>query len=203
MAVTNLDRLYAVNVGLTNIGLAPITTLTGSLPAVVSQALAVLDEVTRNLQAKGLHWNTEYDYPLVPDGSGYITWPDSLAKLSLTAANNPGSVVLVRRSSKLYDRTARTNVWSATLLCTAVVYLEWDDMPQAARQYVAVKAARTLADRVVGSQESASLTEQDEYLAKSDMLDEESSLARYNVFDNYSSSGALRRTAGQKFHYNR
>tara|TARA_R110000824_G_scaffold3751_2_gene17907 strand:+ start:15602 stop:16213 length:612 start_codon:yes stop_codon:yes gene_type:complete len=203
MAVANLERQAAVNIGLTNIGLAPVATLTGALPAVVSQAVAVLDEVNRNMQAKGLHWNTEYDYPLVPDGSGYITWPDSLAKITLTAANNPGEVILVRRSSKLYDRTARTNVWADTLLATVVVYLEWDDLPQAARQYVAVRAARTLSDRVVGSQEAASLTEQDEFLAKSEMMDEESLLAQYNVFDNYSSSGALRRTLGQKWHYNR
>jgi hypothetical protein len=58
MALTPTTKLEAVNVCLTNIGEAPVASLTG-LQVDAQVASSIIDEVSREVQSNGWHWNTE------------------------------------------------------------------------------------------------------------------------------------------------
>ena len=67
-----MTELEAVNVLLTTIGEAPVNTLTGKQTTDVAIAQQVLNEVNREVQSRGWHFNTEYDVELIPDTSNNI-----------------------------------------------------------------------------------------------------------------------------------
>ena len=203
MAVSNMTRVEAVNIIIGTIGLSPINSLLGSLTSDITAAAGVLDEITRDTLAEGWHWNTEHDYPLSPNGSGEINWPVDAAQLSFSADNNPGAVVLVRRNGKLYDRKARSYVWDNTIKVTMLLYLEWDDIPQAARAFIAIAAARRYSNRMVGAGEINAYTMQDQLQARSAMMDDEANTANYNVFNTYDTARPLRRAMGETVFFNR
>ena len=61
-------KLEAVNIMISVIGESPVNTLGGtSVPVTVIQSVQVLDETNKAIQSEGWHFNTEYDYPLIPD----------------------------------------------------------------------------------------------------------------------------------------
>ena len=66
---TLTTQLEAVNSMLGHIGEAPVDSIAtpSSLPISASTALTILDEVSREVQSDGWHFNTEYDVTLSPD----------------------------------------------------------------------------------------------------------------------------------------
>ena len=56
---SSMTELEAVNILLTTIGEAPVNTLTGNQVTDVSIANQVLNEVSREVQSQGWHFNTE------------------------------------------------------------------------------------------------------------------------------------------------
>jgi len=67
------------------IGESPVNTLSGtSVPVTVTQAVHALEETSKAIQSEGWHFNTEYDYPLVPDANtSKITLPSNTLKVDL------------------------------------------------------------------------------------------------------------------------
>ena len=103
MALTT--KLDAVNIMIAVIGESPVNTLGGaSVPVTVVQAESVLDETSKAIQSEGWHFNTEYDYPLVPDsGTSKITLPVNTLKVDLDPDLNTDTDP-VQRGLTLYDR---------------------------------------------------------------------------------------------------
>ena len=63
MSLATTTKLEAVNTMLGVIGETPVNTLGGtSRPVSVVSAESVLDEVNREVQSRGGHFNTEHDY---------------------------------------------------------------------------------------------------------------------------------------------
>ena len=60
-----MTQLEAVNVLLTTIGEAPVNSLSGKQTTDVAIAQQVLNEVNREVQSRGWHFNTEYDVELI------------------------------------------------------------------------------------------------------------------------------------------
>lgn len=201
--ISDMGRLEAVNIIIGNIGLSDINTLEGSLTNDVSKAINILDEETRNVMAEGWHFNTEHDVPLAPDENNEILWPDSYASIDLEPKNNPGTADIIKRNGKIYDKANRSYTWDSTLKVTVIEYISWTDLPQSARAYIAIKAARTYADRTVGSGEIDALTRDDEMRARSTLMDDEAAQADYNILETSIPAQVLRRTQGSYFHYNR
>ena len=201
--ITDMERLEAVNIMIGTIGLSPINSLEGSLTADIATAISVLDETTRDVLAEGWHFNTEYDVPLAPNGSNEIPWPDTYASIDLETKNNVGDADIIKRNGKIYDKKNRTYTWTNTLKVTVIEYIAWADLPQAARAYIAIKAARKFADRVVGSTEIDAFTQDDELFARSLMTDNEAAQADYSIYDNHDAARPLFRTQGHYYRTNR
>jgi hypothetical protein len=85
----------------------------------------------------------------------------------------------------MYDRVKNTYAIGTAVQVDMVVLLEFEEMPETARRYVAIKAARVLQDRVLGSEALHSYNSQDEMMAWSNVLQNEADVQDFNIFDNY------------------
>jgi hypothetical protein len=61
---TVTSKLEAVNVMLTSIGESPVNTITSSTTTDVSIAIQILDNVSREVQSVGWHFNSDTNYKL-------------------------------------------------------------------------------------------------------------------------------------------
>lgn len=183
MALTT--KLEAVNTMIGVIGESPVNSISGSsLPVSVVTALNVLDEVNREVQSEGWHYNTEYEYPLVRNASNKFSLPANVLKID-TPVDKYLDIDIVQRGTTLYDRKNHTDVFSEDLDVTITFELNFEELPQQFRSYTTIRAARKFANRFLGSQEIESFTLRDEINAKATAVDSDSDNADRTIFDNY------------------
>lgn len=192
MATTTLtSELEAVNTMLQAAGEAPVQSLalTGLLP--LEQAKAVLDETLRVVLSYGWNFNTEHDYPLTPAvGTGFINLPNTTLRCDVN--DEYTAVQPLARGTRLYDAKSRDYVFTAPLKATMVFMLAWDELPQAMRHYVMIKAARTFQARDFGSDTVDRFTEQDEMTARLALGQYEQDEGDANMItDSFSTSAVL------------
>ena len=191
--LSSLTKLEAINTMLSVIGEAPVNTLTGSLPIDTTVALNIFNEVNRDVQSKGWHFNTDFDVVLSPDSvSQKIAIPGGMLRVDL-AAENQGGIDLVVRGTYLYDRKDHTDQFSEDIKATIVYGLDFEDIPHAAKHYIMVRAARLLQDRVVGSVTHHQFTLQDEKDAWANIQEYEGWTADHSIFDNIDMFNVIRR----------
>lgn len=193
MTSTTLQtELEAVNVMLTAAGEAPVASLvaTGIYP--LTQAKQILTETSRVVQSRGWHFNTLYEYPLVRNGSGNIVLPDNTLEVRVEdAKHTPHTPVL--RGVRLFDSKARTYVFPRDFVGTVVELLAWDDLPQAARHYITIRAARTMQGRNTVPDSVYRYTMEDEADALQALSDLETTGGNFNMLsDSLSVSNILR-----------
>lgn len=184
MALTS--KLEAVNSMLGVIGESPVNTLGGtSVPVSVVTAENLLDEVTREIQSDGWHFNTEYDYEVVRDAStNKFVLPSNTLKID-TEAGKYTDIDVVQRGVSLYDRKNHTDVFTQDLKVIITFQLDFTEMPEQFRYYVLVRASRKFANRFLGSQEIEAFTLRDEIEAKARAIESDSENADRTIFDNY------------------
>jgi hypothetical protein len=185
MALTT--KLEAVNIMISVIGESPVNTLSGtSVPVTVTQAVHALDETSKAIQSEGWHYNTEYDYPLVPDSvTSRITLPVNTLKVDLDPEIYTDSDP-VQRGLKLYDRKNHRDTWTKDLKAIITFELDFEELPEQFRHYISVKAARIFATRFLGSREIEGFALRDEIEAKARAIESDSENADRTIFDNYS-----------------
>jgi hypothetical protein len=163
--MAGMSKLQAVNLMLSNIGESPVSTLSGSSgDAFVATAIVILDETCRSVQNDRWEFNFDSDYLLTPDGSSNILITDDM--LSVDTSSRSGSVDVTVRAGKLYDKTNQTFVFTDSLYCDVTWEFAYEDCPQYIRQYVAIKAARVFARRMLGDTTGQQLTAEDEIYAR-------------------------------------
>lgn len=172
-------ELDAVNVMLTTIGEAPVSSLEVSGLADVAIAKQVLSEINRAVQAKGWHFNTEIDYPLTPTVDGYLMPPSNTVKIDTT--KQYGDKDLVLRGARLYDRKEHSYTFTDPVEVDLVVLLPFDEMPESARFYITIRAARVFQRRVLGSEAIETFTQDEEYMALSELMNADAETGDYNV----------------------
>ena len=191
--VTPTTELEAVNVMLAVIGESPINSLNS--PAVVDAvtAQAVLSEISRAVQTSGWHFNTEVDYPLIPTVfDSEIQVPGNCLRIHATGVDRGTDVV--QRGTRLYDRVNHTYKFTKKLMVDMVVLLPFSELPEAARYYITIRAARTFQARTVGSDALYKFTAQDETLAHADLKKAEGITGDNNMFtDSWSVAKVLQR----------
>ena len=185
MALTT--KLEAVNIMISVIGESPVNTLSGtSVPVTVTQAVHALEETSKAIQSEGWHFNTEYDYPLVPDSvTSRITLPANILKVDLDPELNTDTDP-VKRGTKLYYRKNHRDTWTKDLKAIITFELEFEELPEQFRHYIAVKSARIFATRFLGSREIEGFALRDEIEAKARAIESDSENADRTIFDNYS-----------------
>lgn len=163
MATTQLS---ALNMMLATIGEAPVSSYNSTIPE-ATQARLTLENVDREVQSMGLHCNTDYDVPYVPSGvDGRISVGASVLHIDPKYADDDA----VQRGAYLYDRTNRTYVWTKTLYCNTITQLTFEDLPEAHKNYIAVRASRIFQQQVLGSDTLERFTADDEARARATML---------------------------------
>ena len=185
MALASTTKLNAINTILSAVGEAPINSLTGTLTADVRLAEAILDETSREVQSAGWHFNTEKDVPLVPNSDNEVEIGTNVARVDLEGANVDADFDIVIRGTKLYNRKKLTFTISKTKKYTVVYLLDFTDMPENARRYIMIRAARIFQDRLVGSEKNSMFTRGDEQQALIALRDYEMESADYSIFDNF------------------
>ena len=175
---SKLNKLSAVNIVLSNIGQAPITAIDDNDNPMVAMAANIIDEVTNSLQAEGWTFNTERAYPFTPDNTGCIAVPDNVLQIDagFFATND-----IVQRQGKLYNKRTHTYQFEGKQELDVVWLIEFDDMPDAFKNYVAMRAANLFAGRAVGSAEAVKFGEREEFAARAAMLEYETQQGDYSM----------------------
>ena len=83
MTNANTTELEAVNSMLATIGEAPVNSITGTLPLDASLAKNTLNEINREVQSAGWHFNMRYDYTLSLDTDNKIPLADNIMRVDL------------------------------------------------------------------------------------------------------------------------
>lgn len=187
MSTTPTTKLEAVNQCLAAIGEAPVNRVDDSGLADADVALRTLSNVSREVQQAGWHWNTEINLPLAPDVDGFLSVPANTLRVD-TVGNDRGTDV-VQRGQRLYDRANHTYVFTRPVTVELVVLLDFEEIPEAARNYIALRAARRFQQNSVGSPELSGFQAHDEVLALVALQNSEAETQDYNIFQ----SGAVRR----------
>ena len=165
MAVAATTELEAINIMLAAIGEAPVNTLTGSLPVDVKIAQSTLVEINKSVQAEGWSFNTEIDVTLTPNTSKEIVLPVNVLRVDANIHQHP-DIDPIQRGLKLYDRLKNTFEFDEDLICTDVYYRDFDEIPEQARSYINIRAARIFVDRLVSDQGLRTYTKEDEIRAR-------------------------------------
>jgi hypothetical protein len=182
-------ELEAVNIMLRAIGESPVNSLGGqNVDVVIAQAL--LSETSREVQSEGWNFNQETEWELAPSvEASTITVPGNAIRVD---ADTDTSVDIVLRGTKVYDKKNHTYEFDHTLKVDILFLLEWTELPECARAYIAVKAARKLQKDLVGSSELDGFKAEDEMRARARLMNEEGDTADANILTG--TSGYMRMT---------
>jgi len=181
-----MTKLQAVNMMLTTIGEQPIENLNDKAGLQdASIAEEILNNTSRQVQSKGWVFNLEYDKIIALNGNSEAELGDNILRVDTSSKVRSSTTDLVERDGKLYDRIKKTYKFDAAVTVDIVKYISFDALPEIARRYISVKAARIFHDRVVGSGELHRFFQEDELSAWSDLLEYQSEVGDFTIFDDY------------------
>ena len=183
-------ELDAVNSILMSVGETPVNTLTVQSPE-VAIAQKTLRQVCREIQAEGWSYNTENQYPIDLDTNNQCIIPNNVLQLDLNIFEHGKDYDIVRRSDngvmKVYDKKNHTFTFEncSKLYFDIIWMLDFEDLPQAFKDYITIRASRIASNRMVNSQPSAKLLEADEAAARALAMEYEMKQADHNIFSDF------------------
>ena len=160
--ITPTTELQAVNTMLSTIGEAPVNSITGTTTVDVSVAKNILDETSMSIQSLGWNFNTHTNYKsLSLDSDNKVPLPSNCVKADANQAYRNFNYTI--RDGFLYDMEKHTDVFtSAPSSVDLVLVQQFEHLPEYARRYITVKAARRFASRFIGDNQITQLIGQDE-----------------------------------------
>ena len=175
-----MTELQAVNLLLSAIGEAAVSSLETATTVEVTQAKNLLSNVNRAAQQKGWHFNTEWDVVLTRNSENLIPLSESILSVY-----QPGQLMTIRgRSGSMfaYDLDNNTFTWTKNLNnAVTITLLDFIDTPNTFRQYVTTRAARIFQEEIVGQVSAETVNRQEEAEAYADLLDDDAERAGLNV----------------------
>jgi hypothetical protein len=180
MAIARTTYLEAVNRVLQMMGEAPVNSLNGQY-GLAQQADEMLKDISRKVQTDGWSFNTDYERDMVPDAiTKEVAVAPSVSRVVVDPYNYPGLDV-VQRGDKLYDRRSNTYQFEDTFKADVTYILDWEELPEHARQYIAVKAGRHLQESILGSGDLTRINLTAEAEARSLFMEEETYVSQNNM----------------------
>ena len=182
---TLTSKLEAVNTMLGYIGESPVNSIATATALPLSAALAknILDEVSREVQSDGWQFNTIENFKLaqgIPAG----TFQVPANTLQVDAVDRTYDII--QRGLNIWDRTKNTATFTVdTLTVNMTFLLDWEELPEQARRYIAIKAGRVFQSRLVGSKELENLIFRDEIMAKARLEETDGRNSDVTIFDSY------------------
>lgn len=158
-------KLDAVNIALIAIGQSPVPTLEAANTNTDAEvALKVLRETSKSIQKKGWSFNQDLDIVLDPAPDGSVSTPANTLKVRMAQSvwSTKGPVDLVLRGRKLYDRLQHTFKIGQPVHVDLTICLDYDDLPESFRWWIALKSARRFVDVRAPGGFAHQITESDE-----------------------------------------
>jgi|TARA_R100001443_G_scaffold100560_2_gene108030 hypothetical protein len=156
--ITPTTELQAVNIMLSVIGEAPVNSITGTNSVDVSVAKNILDETSMSIQGAGHNFNRHINYTVSLDTNNKIPLPTNCVQ----ADDHSRSYNYTIRDGFLYDIENHTDVFTSAPKLDVVLIQQFEHIPEYARRYITMKAARRFASRFIGDQKITQLIGQDE-----------------------------------------
>lgn len=133
------EELAAVNDMLAAIGESPVNSLEGDMNADVANARRILNNVNREVQAKGWTFNITESEELLPDAfSKQINYMSDFLRMTTQGGQTP----YVKRGDFVYDRTAKTDIFESSITVDLIRLKDYSDMPECFRAWIVTKASR-------------------------------------------------------------
>ena len=201
MSIAATTELESINIMLAAIGEAPVNSLTGTVPVDVRLAQSTLTEINKEIQSEGWSFNTEIDVTLNRnDTTKQIVLSTDILRIDPNIHQHP-TIDAIQRGLKLYDRLNNRYEFDEDLICTVVYFRTFDEIPEPARRYMTIKAARVFVDRLVSDDGLRTYTQEDEIRARAILMETDLANGDHNllrgdpsltsVFDTYSPANAL------------
>ena len=194
MAGTRTTELEAVNTMLSAVGEPPINSLDEQKNVDAAIANNILTEISREVQGHGWHFNTQIKVDLTPDSAtNFINLTDDMVRVDIehwTSSTGVDTSVtdsrdVTQRGGRLFDRSNNTYEFTKKVTATVIFVFDWEDLPEPARRYITVRAARIFQDRMVGSQAHHAFSQEDEVRALALLKEFEGDTADHSIFGNW------------------
>tara|TARA_B100000378_G_C17914116_1_gene367260 strand:- start:110 stop:718 length:609 start_codon:yes stop_codon:yes gene_type:complete len=180
MVLARTTKLEAVNKALQMMGEAPLNSLQG-LFGLGNLAETTINSVSRKIQVEGWSFNTDYQQSLVRDSTtNHISVGDNVSRIVVDHFDYP-DIDVVQRGKKLYDRKNNTYEFEQNIKADITYILDWEDLPEHARNYIMVKTGRELQENMIGSKDLTEINIILEQESRSQFLEEETTLSEHNM----------------------
>jgi len=153
------------------------------------QAATILDEVRKEVLARGFYTNTEDAWPIEADPQGYIDIPPTALRVDGIDNNH------IAKNGRLYDKSANSFLFTPNQ--PVDVKIIWDayfvDLEYDISYYITLRMARILYQRVIGVSEILGVLGRDEENARIRLMESEADIGDYSIFDAPSTTRAITR----------
>ena len=181
---TRTTELEAVNTILSTIGEAPLSTLTGSLPVDGTTAKNILNEISREVQSAGWHFNSHYKVDLTRDADNKVPVGTDVLRVELNNKYDKSSYDVVQRGSYLYNLAKNSETFDQDFTDNTIVYiLDFSKLPEQARRYITIRSARVFHDRTLGANTIHKFSSEDEARSLAVMRQAEAHTGDHTIFD--------------------
>lgn len=190
MLLTPLTELEAVNEMLAITGESPISSLDNITFVDAILARRLLHNTSRAVQTKGWHFNSLYDYTISPNSNGFLDVPSNVLKIDQSPSETSG-VDCTSRGSRIFDKATNSFTFTKPVKFDVVQFLAFEELPEYARQYIYIRAARLFQARLLGSESMAGLTAEEENNAWVEMVHAEGEVADYTMISGNTDVGNI------------
>lgn len=185
-------ELDAVNELLASIKESPITSLADAAEQSADATIArsKLHLASRSVQARGWVFNTDLCYPLSPDDTDQMTYvPAGFLKANFDSVHDKGRYVV--RGRRVYDRIKHTYFIEQVVYADIAIILDYDDLPQAAKDLVTKIATRAFQQFILGEAGDVSFTTRDIETAQVTLENTESDIGDFNMLNESTLSSGI------------
>ncbi len=173
----------AVNAMLGAVGEAPIADVTTTTLLQAINAGRVLRRVSRQVQTEAWEFNTEWDVELAVNGDNKIPIGGEILRVDATGVD--AARRLVRRGAFMRDMDDHTDLFTSSIRVKTVTFLSFEDIPQSARDYISIKAAREFQGTDIAARDGdLGFTADSEARARLILQEEEGDAGNYNILTN-------------------
>lgn len=141
-------KLQSVNEMLSATGTARANSL-GSSRLDVILAEGILDQVDREIQQQGWHWNTQYNQVFQNNVDNEVVLPLDIFEVRESTGRDGPMVSypdfrsdLIKKGGKVYNALDDTFTFTGPVTLNVVRQLTFEDLPQYARDFITKSAAR-------------------------------------------------------------
>ena len=180
-------ELSAVNSILGSIGQSPITSLiqqSGQPDPLANPEISfiknLLDEVSKDVQTTGWHFNTQNKVKIEPDSNGFFIVPANAILFDISNGQVDRNRDVVRKNGKLFDLVQNTDVFTQGFYFDIISLYQFVDVPPAIQRYIISRAAVRAATQLVSNADLVKLLQLEETQARANAFEYETEQGDHN-----------------------